>query len=80
MEGISRSGAYSVGFPWLPVLGQYLQRLRSSEEGSGLSAVVPPLASPTLEQLYSTDDAKSAIGGMPHTQAAGINMLSTVLW
>lgn len=67
------SGAYSVGFPWLPVLGQYLHRQQLLEEGLELSGDVPSLASPTLEQLYFTDDAQTAIKGRPYTEAAGTN-------
>ena len=59
------SGSYVVGFPWLPVLGQYLKQQRSVEGSEGLHGDVPPLASPTLEQLYATDSAHATTEGVP---------------
>ena len=47
-----------MGLPWLPVVAQYLQRQRAEEAG-GANAEVPPLASPTLEQLCAAGAARS---------------------
>lgn len=64
------SGSYVVGFPWLPVLAQYLKQQRSVEGSGGLDGDVPPLASPTLEQLYATDSAQMATEGVPPKRMA----------